>query len=127
MPMRLDWMKRFNFSPNAESEQAFKAAILANPEDPAPRLVFADWLEERGRMDDARFWRIPPALLEACGTNATATTSIDMYIEGHWSLETAMIEAIRHMRHRVESQERTIQDLVGETSGIRSGYARELR
>jgi uncharacterized protein (TIGR02996 family) len=29
-------------------EQAFLAAILADPDDDAPRLVFADWLEERG-------------------------------------------------------------------------------
>lgn len=29
-------------------EAAFLNAILANPEDDAPRLVYADWLEERG-------------------------------------------------------------------------------
>jgi uncharacterized protein (TIGR02996 family) len=29
-------------------EDAFIRAILAAPEDPAPRLVYADWLEERG-------------------------------------------------------------------------------
>jgi uncharacterized protein (TIGR02996 family) len=29
-------------------EDAFHAAIDAAPEDAAPRLVFADWLEERG-------------------------------------------------------------------------------
>jgi uncharacterized protein (TIGR02996 family) len=29
-------------------EQAFEQAILDAPEDDAPRLVFADWLEERG-------------------------------------------------------------------------------
>jgi uncharacterized protein (TIGR02996 family) len=31
-----------------EDEQTFIQAILANPTDGAPRLVFADWLEERG-------------------------------------------------------------------------------
>ena len=29
-------------------EAAFLAAILADPDDDAPRLVFADWLDERG-------------------------------------------------------------------------------
>jgi uncharacterized protein (TIGR02996 family) len=29
-------------------EKAFLSAILADPDDDAPRLVFADWLEERG-------------------------------------------------------------------------------
>ncbi len=36
-----------------EDEQAFLAAIVAAPEDDTPRLVFADWLDERGRDDDA--------------------------------------------------------------------------
>ena len=30
------------------SEAAFLAAILAAPQDDAPRLIYADWLEERG-------------------------------------------------------------------------------
>ncbi|MEK6234824.1 MAG: TIGR02996 domain-containing protein, partial [Planctomycetales bacterium] len=31
-------------------EQAFLAEIAANPDDDAPRLIFADWLEERGDL-----------------------------------------------------------------------------
>jgi uncharacterized protein (TIGR02996 family) len=39
-------------------EQAdFIRAILAEPEDDAPRLVFADWLEERGEGDRAAWIR----------------------------------------------------------------------
>ena len=34
-------------------EQAFLTAIVAAPEDDTPRLVFADWLDERNRGDDA--------------------------------------------------------------------------
>src|SRR5262249_25897060 len=30
------------------SEQAFRKAILADPDDDMPRLVYADWLEEHG-------------------------------------------------------------------------------
>src|SRR5947209_4054416 len=29
-------------------EEAFLRAVLENPDDDAPRLIFADWLEERG-------------------------------------------------------------------------------
>lgn len=34
--------------------EAFQAAINAAPEDSAPRLVFADWLDDNGRHDDAK-------------------------------------------------------------------------
>lgn len=37
----------------AAEEQAFLNAILAAPDDDTPRLVFADWLDERGTGDDA--------------------------------------------------------------------------
>ena len=38
-------------------EQAFHAAMAASPMDEAPRKVFADWLDERGRDDEATYWR----------------------------------------------------------------------
>ncbi len=43
------------------TEAALLAAILANPEDDAPQLIFADWLDERGSAWDnerAEFLRI---------------------------------------------------------------------
>jgi uncharacterized protein (TIGR02996 family) len=33
------------------SHKAFQAEILANPDDDAPRLVYADWLEDNGEAD----------------------------------------------------------------------------
>jgi uncharacterized protein (TIGR02996 family) len=36
----------------------FIQAIIANPDDDTPRLVLADWLEERGYVDRAAFMRI---------------------------------------------------------------------
>lgn len=48
-------------------DNAFLAAIREHPEDDAPRLIFADWLEERGRSSDAahaEFIRIQCALAE---------------------------------------------------------------
>jgi uncharacterized protein (TIGR02996 family) len=43
--------------PAPGEEEAFWAAIEARPEDHLPRLVFADWLDERGRQGEATAWR----------------------------------------------------------------------
>ena len=37
---------------------AFVAAIAETPEDDTPRLVFADWLDEKGRQPRAEFIRV---------------------------------------------------------------------
>jgi uncharacterized protein (TIGR02996 family) len=39
------------------AEEAFLAAIEAAPADDAPRLVYADWLDEQGRHDQAEVIR----------------------------------------------------------------------
>jgi uncharacterized protein (TIGR02996 family) len=47
------------------NEDAFLANIRARPHDDAPRLIFADWLEERGRKGDsgrAEFIRVQCAI-----------------------------------------------------------------
>ena len=41
---------------------AFLQAILDAPDDDAPRLLFADWLDERGDSDRAEFIRVQIAL-----------------------------------------------------------------
>jgi len=38
--------------------QALLAAVLADPDDDAPRLIFADWLDERGQPERATFIRL---------------------------------------------------------------------
>src|SRR5262249_40795810 len=38
--------------------QAMLSAILADPDDDRPRLVYADWLEEHGQRDRARLIRV---------------------------------------------------------------------
>lgn len=40
------------------NEQAFLEAVLSDPDADAPRLVFADWLEEHGDSDRAEFIRV---------------------------------------------------------------------
>jgi uncharacterized protein (TIGR02996 family) len=39
-------------------DEAFLQAILESPEDDTPRLVYADWLDEHGRPEQAEFIRI---------------------------------------------------------------------
>ena len=43
-------------------ESAFLRAILADPDDDAPRLVFADWLDEHAQSERAEFIRVQCAL-----------------------------------------------------------------
>jgi uncharacterized protein (TIGR02996 family) len=38
-------------------EQAFLAALAAAPDDEAPHKVFADWLDEQGRPEEAAYHR----------------------------------------------------------------------
>lgn len=38
-------------------ETAFLRAIIENPDDLAPRLIYADWLDEHGDADQAEFIR----------------------------------------------------------------------
>lgn len=40
------------------TEDAFRQDIRDNPDDDAPRLIFADWLEEQGRRERAEFIRV---------------------------------------------------------------------
>jgi uncharacterized protein (TIGR02996 family) len=43
-------------------DDAFIQAIIDNPDDDSPRLVYADWLEENGRPERADFIRVQCAL-----------------------------------------------------------------
>ena len=45
-----------------DEQRALRAAIRANPEDDAPRLVYADWLQEHGDEPRAEFIRVQCAL-----------------------------------------------------------------
>jgi uncharacterized protein (TIGR02996 family) len=44
------------------SESSFLAAILADPDDDAVRLIYADWLDEHGETERAEFIRLQFAL-----------------------------------------------------------------
>ena len=44
------------------TEVDFLRAVIARPDDDAPRLVYADWLDEQGQGDHAKFIRVQCAL-----------------------------------------------------------------
>ena len=46
------------------TEAAFLAAILADPDDDAPRLIYSDWLDQQGRGERAEFIRVQCTLAE---------------------------------------------------------------
>jgi len=50
-------------------QQALCAAIVANPDDDLPRLVYADWLEENGDPDRAEFIRLQCRLANCSPTD----------------------------------------------------------
>jgi uncharacterized protein (TIGR02996 family) len=49
---------RMELMVDTATETAFLRTILASPEDDAPRLVYADWLDENGDPDRAEFIRL---------------------------------------------------------------------
>jgi uncharacterized protein (TIGR02996 family) len=58
MPGTAPCSTRYNSSVMTSSHDDFLQTILASPDDDAPRLVFADWLEEAGDCDRAEFIRL---------------------------------------------------------------------
>jgi len=57
-------------------EQAFHAAIAAAPLDDAPKLVFADWLDEHGRGREAAAWRLAAVAVHDSPYPAGATCPV---------------------------------------------------
>ena len=45
-------------SPPRSEQEAFLADVIEHPDDDAPRLVYADWLDEHGDADRAEFIRL---------------------------------------------------------------------
>jgi uncharacterized protein (TIGR02996 family) len=85
------------------SDEAFLSAILASPEDDTPRLIYADWLEERGdrRAELLRHdWGLPRITFVDW---SWVQEHSDYYLDGHPELRSHMIEheANKRWRERV--------------------------
>lgn len=67
-------------------EDALLAAIAAAPDDDAPRLVYADWLQERGADAKAEYLRTVAKLMHAPNDTALVErcTAIAERLEPQW-------------------------------------------
>ena len=65
------------------SDEAFLHDICEHPDDDAPRLIYADWLDEHGRPERAEFIRVQCTL--AAGTDDAALRRREQELLGeHW-------------------------------------------
>jgi len=70
--------------PRMISDEAFLQAILEHPDENAPRLVYADWLEECGDVDRAEFIRLQ------CGDGSPTRQAELLRQHGsHWAGQVA--------------------------------------
>ena len=59
----------------SDDEAAFLRGIRANPDADLPRLVYADWLDERGHQLRAQFLRAHPHLRKSVHGQPTKTAA----------------------------------------------------
>jgi uncharacterized protein (TIGR02996 family) len=77
-------------------ERALLAAIIAQPEDDTPRLVYADWLQEHGREERAEFIRAQVWLARPRQVTETARQ------RGEWSARVRSLLQTHSERWRKE-------------------------
>lgn len=68
-------------------EEAFIRAIRETPDDDAPRLIYADWLEEHGQADRAEFIRVQcrySRMLVTQQERSSLRASADRLLERNW-------------------------------------------
>ncbi|HKB37547.1 MAG TPA: TIGR02996 domain-containing protein, partial [Gemmataceae bacterium] len=81
-------------------DAAFLQAILDHPDDDAPRLIYADWLEEHGRGARAEFIRVQCRLARGGASRAERKRLADReekLLQAHcdvWLAELPRIEGV---------------------------------
>jgi uncharacterized protein (TIGR02996 family) len=88
--------------------ESFLKDIFDHPNDDAPRLIFADWLEEQGRVEEARFLRtqrlaILTFVLIVRAVNRVGDTLIDL-----GDVAARMAPAFRAMAGQLVEMSRTL-------------------
>ncbi|HEX5273309.1 MAG TPA: TIGR02996 domain-containing protein [Gemmataceae bacterium] len=79
------------------SEDPFVLAILASPEDEAPRLIYADWLEERGDRR-GEFLRLDCRLAVLPQDAPELDALVDRYRELHLQIDPRWRTAVSRSR-----------------------------
>lgn len=78
-------------------DEAFIQVIREAPRDDAPRLIYADWLEERGQADRAEFIRVQcrlARLKEEEPEQAVLSARAEELLRGHWDEWVEPLRAI---------------------------------
>lgn len=78
-------------------EEAFIQAIRETPNDDAPRLIYADWLEEHGQADRAEFIRVQcrlAGLTEADPEQSILLARAERLLREHWDEWVGPLRAI---------------------------------
>jgi uncharacterized protein (TIGR02996 family) len=86
------------------SERAFLLTVLEQPEETAPRLVYADWLEEQGETTRAEFIR-----LQCAGENEPRQRELLNYYGAAWAAGPVVRHAYHFQFRRGFVEEVTIQ------------------
>lgn len=76
-------------------DEAFLQAICENPSDDTPRLVYADWLEERGRVERAEFIRLQIDVTHGRRRAAAREKELLFQHGDAWTAELPELEGIR--------------------------------
>lgn len=78
-------------------EEAFIQSIREDPDDDAPRLIFADWLEEHGQADRAEFIRVQCRLARASEAESEQSVLLARakdLLRTHWDEWVGLLRAI---------------------------------
>lgn len=78
-------------------EEAFLQSIRAAPADDAPRLIYADWLDEHGQPDRAEFIRVQCRLFAMQEGDANAPSlkaRAEQLLASHWEEWTGPLRSI---------------------------------
>ena len=84
------------------SEADFIRAVIARPDDDAPRLIMADWLDEQGQGERAEFIRVQVALATS---TEDATPRPAHVTELNWRRTAGMRAERRYQRLRRREQD----------------------
>ena len=89
-----------------ESERRwFIEAIRQNLDDDAPRLIYADWLEERGENERAEFIRVQCELARIAGCSCDTVRGLPKY---GWCLECSLKDRERELLLAMPNEQHTM-------------------
>jgi uncharacterized protein (TIGR02996 family) len=108
-----------------KDDAGFLRDIVANPNDPVPRLIYADWLDEQGDQDHrGEFLRLDCKLAEEVRTGTGTGTEADADVDEE---RTALRNRLAELRETIDPAWLALLDRTGiENCGRARSRARSL-